>query len=200
MASKPITPRLHGILDYATGAKLLALPKVLGLSGTRTGRVLRLAGAGHLAYSLLTKYELGVKPVIPYKTHLKIDAGGAAALLTAPWLLGTKTDGAKGFIPVLLGAYEATAVALSEPQSDAEAQTAQPLVQTDDTPSPAQQPGGEVKLSPPDPANAVMPDGAEANDAIGARTIGEPQDRGKTGGVGSGTGPGSDPGVGGQTQ
>ena len=31
----------------------------------------------------------------------------------------------------------------------------------------------EPDLSPPDPKNAVMPDGAEANDKIGARTIGD---------------------------
>ena len=31
----------------------------------------------------------------------------------------------------------------------------------------------EPDLSPPDPANAVMPDGAEANEKIGARTIGD---------------------------
>ena len=31
----------------------------------------------------------------------------------------------------------------------------------------------EPDLSPPDPKSAVMPDGAEANDKIGARTIGD---------------------------
>jgi hypothetical protein len=31
----------------------------------------------------------------------------------------------------------------------------------------------EPNLSPPDPKTAVMPDGAEANDKIGARTIGD---------------------------
>ena len=34
--------------------------------------------------------------------------------------------------------------------------------------------GAEPDLSQPDPKNAVMPDGAEANDGIGARTIGQP--------------------------
>ena len=33
--------------------------------------------------------------------------------------------------------------------------------------------GAEPDLSPPDPKSAVMPDGAEANDGIGARTIGQ---------------------------
>jgi hypothetical protein len=42
----------------------------------------------------------------------------------------------------------------------------------------------------------VLPEGAEANAAMGARTIGEARSR--HGGVGSGTGPGSDPAVGGQ--
>ena len=38
--------------------------------------------------------------------------------------------------------------------------------------APAQTTSAEPDLSPPDPKSAVMPDGAEANDAIGARTIG----------------------------
>jgi hypothetical protein len=197
MAPKPITPRLHGILDYTTGAELLAAPALLGLGGTRTGRLLRAAGAGHIAYSLLTKYELGVAKVLPYKAHLAIDAIAAAGLAAAPWLLGTKTDGVKGIAaPLYFGLFEAAAVALSDRASDQVAQApGQPLVQTEDGPKAAD---GEVKLSPPDPKNAVMPDGAEANAAMGARTIGVQPDRGRTGGVGSGTGPGSDPGVGGQ--
>ena len=188
MAPKPITPRLHGILDYTTGAELLAAPALLGLGGTRTGRLLRIAGASHIGYSLLTKYELGVAKLLPYQAHLAIDAVAAAGLAAAPWVLGTKTDGIKAIAaPLYFGLFEAAAVALSDPVADQVAQApGQPLVQTEDGPKATD---GEVKLSAPDPKSAVMPDGAEANDAIGARTIGSPPDR---------TGPGPVPGVGGQ--
>lgn len=51
-------------------------------------------------------------------------------------------------------------------------QSAAPGQSTSSTTTATASGGGEPDLSPPDPKNAVMPDGAEANDAIGARTIG----------------------------
>ncbi len=75
-----ISSRAHGVLDYTTGAALLAAPRMLGLRGTAAGAVLRAAGAGHIGYSLLTDYELGVAKVLPYRAHLAIDAAAAAGL------------------------------------------------------------------------------------------------------------------------
>src|SRR4051812_45555668 len=74
MARHPISSRLHGILDYTTGATLIAAPAALGLGGTAAGRILRGAGAGHAGYAALTRYELGVVKVIPYRAHLAMDA------------------------------------------------------------------------------------------------------------------------------
>ncbi len=50
--------------------------------------------------------------------------------------------------------------------------------------------GSDVELAP------VMPEGAEANEGMGARTIGT--DDSRHGGAGGGAGPGSDPPLGGQ--
>ena len=111
---KPISPTLHGVLDYATGATLMALPSVLGIGDTRAGRAFRVAGAGHAAYSLVTNYRLGVKRLLPMRAHLALDAIGAVGLGAAPFALGKPAKGAKGWVPhVAVAAYELTAVALT---------------------------------------------------------------------------------------
>lgn len=102
---QPIDAYAHGILDYVTGASLLAVGRA---RGGAAGRTLRLAGAGALAYSLLTDYELGLLRRIPYPLHLALDAASAASLLVA---------GAVQRSPLVAGAglLEAGAVAVSDP-------------------------------------------------------------------------------------
>ena len=113
---RPITTKLHGVLDYVTGSVLLAAPALLGLAGTRAGRALRLAGVGHAAYSLFTDYELGVVKALPMRAHLALDAAGAVGLAASPWLLGTAREGSRQWLPhVGFGLYELAAVALSDP-------------------------------------------------------------------------------------
>src|SRR5918998_6131091 len=88
MPTPRISPRTHGVLDYTTGAALLAAPAVLGLGGKPAGAVLRAAGAGHIGYSLLTAYELGAAKVVPYRAHLAVDAVAAVGLAAAPLAAG----------------------------------------------------------------------------------------------------------------
>src|ERR1700712_1728067 len=115
MARRPISSRLHGVLDYTTGATLVAAPAVLGLGGTAAGRILRGAGAGHAGYSALTRYELGAVKVIPYRAHLAA-AVAAVGLAASPWIFGTAKRGRAHWLPhVVLGVYELAAVALSDP-------------------------------------------------------------------------------------
>jgi hypothetical protein len=159
MPRRPITPRTHGAIDYVSGAALVAAPALLGLGGTRAGRALRAAGATHAAYSLLTRYPLGAAKVLPYRGHLALDAVAATGLAASPWLLGTAGEGRRHWLPhLVVGALELGAVALSDP-SEARGSAPGTAVPT-------------AATSTPNPAEAVMPDGAEANDAIGARTIG----------------------------
>ncbi|MDQ2630450.1 MAG: hypothetical protein M3Y75_05680 [Actinomycetota bacterium] len=110
----PIGSRLHGVLDYLTGTKLVAASFLPVLRGTFAGKALRVAGAGHIGYSLLTNYELGAIKAIPYKAHLGIDAVGAMGLAAAPYLAGR--DGLDRWVPVGVGVYEMGAVLLSDPR------------------------------------------------------------------------------------
>ena len=109
--AKPITTKAHGILDYLTVATALALPRLLGWSKDAT-RFMTLAGLGILAFSLLTKYELGVFKVLPVKAHLALDVMSALTLLAAPTLLGEK--GATATIIRGMGVMELGVVSLTE--------------------------------------------------------------------------------------
>jgi hypothetical protein len=178
MGARPISPRLHGVLDYLTAADLIVAPSLLGIADKPSGRILRAAGATHAAYSLLTRYPLGPVKVLPFRAHLALDAAAAAGLAAAPWVLGTARKGPRHWLPHLaFGLYELGAVALSDPSGN----DAEQDVSARSDPKPASHP------------ETVVPDGAEANAAIGARTIGG----GDRGGVGGGTGSGGDPPAGG---
>lgn len=184
MPTRPISPRAHGVLDYVTGATLVAAPSVLGLDGTRAGRALRAAGATHTGYSVLTKYQLGAVRVLPFRAHLALDGVGAVGLAASPWVFGFSSErrrrrrgvrrrslGLRAWLPhVALGLYELGTVALTR-------RTGDPVVEetlASSTPAPASSP------------DVVMPDGAEANASIGARTIGGSDRPGH--GIGSGVG------------
>ena len=79
---KPISPRVHGVLDYMTAGFMFALPRVLGWSPSAT-RVMDCSAAMATAYSLMTRYELGLVKVLPMKAHLALDAVSGAGMLGA---------------------------------------------------------------------------------------------------------------------
>ena len=79
---KPISPRVHGMLDYMTAGFMFALPRALGWSKTSTRLMDACAGAATV-YSLMTRYELGLVKVLPMKAHLAMDAVSGAGLLGA---------------------------------------------------------------------------------------------------------------------
>lgn len=45
-------------------------------------------GVGTLLYSMMTRYELGVIKLIPFKTHLLLDLLSGIFLAASPWILG----------------------------------------------------------------------------------------------------------------
>lgn len=84
-----VPTRLHGLVDYAWGAALLAVPRLLRLPpGSAAARSCHAAGIGALAYAALTDYEAGVVPVLTMPQHLALDVAGGAALAASPWVFG----------------------------------------------------------------------------------------------------------------
>lgn len=89
--TKPITPRVHGILDYAIVAIFLNAPMVFGFTGTAASSLYWLAGL-HLLMTGCTNFPYGMFKVIPFRIHGAIDLLGGLFLIVAPWVLGFSGD------------------------------------------------------------------------------------------------------------
>ena len=84
-----IPTRAHGVIDYLTGALLVAAPYLLGFADSTAAQwVPQILGAALIGASLLTDYELGVVRVIPMPVHLVLDVAAGALLAASPWLFG----------------------------------------------------------------------------------------------------------------
>jgi hypothetical protein len=89
--NKPISPRTHGVLDYATAGATALLSRVLGFSAP-AARTAQTWAAGYGALSALTDYPLAVKRALPFRAHGAMDAAMAPIIPALPWLLGFARD------------------------------------------------------------------------------------------------------------
>ncbi|WP_426058144.1 SPW repeat domain-containing protein [Hymenobacter sp. B1770] len=88
---KPISPTMHGVLDYATCAFFALAPTLFNLQGTYATVCYVLAG-GYLVISLLTNMPLGVARVIPFPVHGKLELVSGLVFIASPWLFGFAND------------------------------------------------------------------------------------------------------------
>lgn len=91
--TKPVSPRVHGVIDYATVAAFLNAPMVFGFHGTSAAIVYWLAGI-HLLMTGCTDFPVGLFRWIPFKIHGVIELLAGLFLLVAPWVFGFAQDGA----------------------------------------------------------------------------------------------------------
>jgi hypothetical protein len=85
---KVISPKMHGMIDYGHAAFFFGFA-LLCRKNNKTAAMAALGtGAFILVQSLLTDYPLGVKPVISFETHGKMDAAFASSSWMIPKVLG----------------------------------------------------------------------------------------------------------------
>ena len=84
---KPISPTLHGVLNYATCVFFALAPSLLGLHGAYATVCYVLAG-GYLVVSLLTNMPLGAVRLLPFPVHGKLELVSGVVFLASPWLFG----------------------------------------------------------------------------------------------------------------
>lgn len=71
--NKPITPKVHGIVDYVFAGIQLAAPAAIGLN-PKMIRTYQMLGTGFVAVNALTDTPVALKPVISLQDHQKVDA------------------------------------------------------------------------------------------------------------------------------
>lgn len=113
---RPISPAVHGVLDYTSVAALLVLSRGERLPAALRS-LLRYSALFSLLYSLLTRYRFGVVKVLPMRAHLALDLSSAAALLAGPEVLGVHEAGARRLLRAL-GIYETVVPLLTRPGAD----------------------------------------------------------------------------------
>lgn len=87
---RPISTRFHGVMDYLMGLLFIAAPWLFGFAdhnGLSNWAPIA-AGMAMIVYSLLTRYELGMLPVISPATHVWLDIVAGVFLAVSPWIFG----------------------------------------------------------------------------------------------------------------
>jgi hypothetical protein len=85
--AKPISPRLHGLLDYVVAATNLTLPSAIGVSG-RARAVFAAFGAMQGGLDAVTDQPYAVKRIVPFPVHRTVDLAAAPLLVGVPMLAG----------------------------------------------------------------------------------------------------------------
>ena len=114
---KLISRQTHGVMDYGYAAMVSGSPEMIGFRDEETATALcRLVGSGVLLSSLMTRYELGLVRIIPFKAHLATDVAVGLFTLAAPWLFGFSRNKAARNTFVAAGAVSVLTGLLTEPR------------------------------------------------------------------------------------
>ena len=110
---KPISPRIHGMIDYGTSAAVAATPAVFDIPRAARNLFEGLA-TGYTGLSSLTDYPLSLKRLVPFKVHGAAELAVAAVLPAIPWLLGFANDRAARNMCIGLSAFTLVVSALTD--------------------------------------------------------------------------------------
>jgi hypothetical protein len=116
--TKPISTRMHGMIDYAWAATANSMAGRLD-GAASTVRLLRRAADTATASALVTNYEYGAVRLLPMKGHLAVDALLCSVLVASPLFL-PRSERRHAMGPVLLGIAGLIAGMLTRTQSPTE--------------------------------------------------------------------------------
>ncbi len=114
---KVISPKTHAIIDYASVGAFALMGALFWKRHKRAAISSWVCGAQQATLAMLTDFPGGVAKVVSYDTHLKIDAGFAGLVGTAPNLLGFTHEWPSIFFRSQGVAIAAT-TGMSEPQPE----------------------------------------------------------------------------------
>ena len=85
---KLMDARRHGALDYLHAAFFFGMGLAYRKNQPKVATAAMITGGFLLAEALLTDYPLGIKKVIPFAMHGRIDGTAAVVALSVPRILG----------------------------------------------------------------------------------------------------------------
>ena len=85
---KVISPTAHGVIDYCHVAFFFTVGLFCARKNPRAATAAFATSGFVLGQSLLTDYRLGVRPVLPFRLHGKMDQVFAATSWLMPFLFG----------------------------------------------------------------------------------------------------------------
>ena len=88
---RPISARVHGMIDYGTSAAVAAAPAIFDVPRAARNLFEGLA-TGYTGLSSVTDYPLSLRRLVPFKAHGAAELAIAALLPAMPWLLGFADD------------------------------------------------------------------------------------------------------------
>ena len=104
---KIISPNAHAVVDYLTAGSFLLTGAIYWSRNKRAALGAFICAGAELATSLLTDYPGGVKKVISFRNHGKIDLGLAAMTATMPEFMSFRDDREKTFFLAQAGVMTA---------------------------------------------------------------------------------------------
>lgn len=112
----PISRNQHILTDYLLGPVIVLAPILVGFRTDTTPTMLCFViGALVFAATLMTRTELGLLRIVPFRMHLMGDVLGGALFLAAPWVFGFSTDMLARNTFLAFGALILGATALTKP-------------------------------------------------------------------------------------
>lgn len=117
--AKPISPTLHGVIDYLAVPLLLAAGPLFGFKGMPAETTSTLAGIV-LVVAAFTAYPPGLVKMIPMKVHLVIDAVLGIGLIASPYVLHFTGDTRACYFFVGFGVLVLLLMLLTDPKSNAQ--------------------------------------------------------------------------------
>lgn len=123
---KVIDARTHGLIDYCHAAFFLGMAWVCRKKNPRAAAAALTTGALVLTEAMLTDYPLGVKKVIPFEMHGKLDSAFAATSMLLPKFYGF-ADTPEARVFRINSAVESTVISMTKWDSEEAGQEDGPI-------------------------------------------------------------------------
>ena len=118
MRRGPISPRLHGTLDYPLAAILIAGPLALDFHDDRAAVFVLVLGGAATVLAIGTAWSRGIIRVLPPVWHGIADIGATIALTIAPFALGYNGHVVATAFSIVVGVGGLAATLLTRFESD----------------------------------------------------------------------------------